>query len=352
LICILCTVGRPAFAATYSVSLKRLNSLKPILNALDGDSTFDYNYNCAYLPLFEGSVQKDALLVRCQNHTTNIYTVSPSMLAVSKLTDPINYNDIGFTKISNEDVVFSPIGPQDAYGTEDPRIVYREKDQTYYLLYSAVSSNPVVSRLALATTKTPLIQSSWVRQGVLFPNITWSKSGALLIRDDVAGSPHYLFWGDSDLEPGLTVAKSDDLLHWVNLPGLFMPERKDHFDSDLVEAGPMPLRLSDGTYLMLYNSARKGYPSPKPGWQLQYNVGWAILDGSDPTKIIQRCEQPLLSPELPWEIGTQPYPGLTPNVVFLQGWKQVADQKDTFLVFYGGADSVVGVALVTVAISK
>jgi hypothetical protein len=42
----------------------------------------------------------------------------------------------------------------------------------------------------------------------------------------------------------------------------------------------MPLPLSDGNYLFLYNSARSGYPSNKPGYDLQYNVGWAILNGS------------------------------------------------------------------------
>jgi len=292
------------------------------------------------------------LLVRCQNHTaTNKYDVTPSMLAVSRITDPINYNNIGFTKITLDSVVMAPTGPSDAYGDEDPRIVYREKDQTYYLLYSAVSTNPIVSNLALATTKTPLNKTSWVRHGPLFPDIRWSKSGALLIRDDVGG-PHYLFWGDSTLLAGLTIATSTDLMKWQNLPGIFMPERSDHFDKNLIEAGPMPLRLSNKNYLMLYNSARHGYPSPKGGWDMQYNIGWAILDASDPTKIIQRCEEPLLSPELDWEIGNAPYLGLTPNVVFLQGWRKVPEQNNTFLVFYGGADSVVGAAIVTVDISN
>jgi predicted GH43/DUF377 family glycosyl hydrolase len=50
------------------------------------------------------------------------------------------------------------------------------------------------------------------------------------------------------------------------------------FDSFLVEAGPMPLQLSDGNYLFLYNSARHGYPSKKPNWDVQYNVGYLILD--------------------------------------------------------------------------
>ncbi len=42
--------------------------------------------------------------------------------------------------------------------------------------------------------------------------------------------------------------------------------RKDKFDSELVESGPPPVKLSDGNYFFIYNSARKGFPSPRPDW--------------------------------------------------------------------------------------
>lgn len=112
----------------------------------------------------------------------------------------------------------------------------------------------------------------------------------------------------------------------------------------------MPLRLSDGNYLFLYNSARDGYPSPRPGSTYQYNVGYAILDGTDPTKILQRSIEPLLSPHMGWEIGEPPFLGLVPNVVFLEGWLPLG--TDTFLAFYGGADSVIGAGIVRVTIQQ
>jgi len=49
---------------------------------------------------------------------------------------------------------------------------------------------------------------------------------------------------------------------------------------------------------------------------------------------------------LAWEKGDPPFLGLTPNVVFLEGAKALGG--DRFLVFYGGADSVIGVGEVTV----
>jgi predicted GH43/DUF377 family glycosyl hydrolase len=167
----------------------------------------------------------------------------------------------------------------------------------------------------------------------------------VLFRDS---PPHYMIWGDTNL----TLATSQDGLAWANV-GSFMDTRSaagGYFDTELVEAGPPPLRLTTGDYLFIYNSARQGYPSVKPDWQLQYNVGWAVLNGSDPSQILQRSEEPLLSPELPWEIGNDSA-SLTPNVVFVEGalaWPQPG-APDTFLFVYGAADSRVGVGSITVS---
>lgn len=66
--------------------------------------------------------------------------------------------------------------------------------------------------LALATTKTPWIKETWERKGYVFPDIKWSKSGALLLRDEDAG-PHYLIWGDNNL----TLATTEDLKTFTNV---------------------------------------------------------------------------------------------------------------------------------------
>lgn len=45
----------------------------------------------------------------------------------------------------------------------------------------------------------------------------------------------------------------------------------------LFQAGPMPLRLSDGNYLFIYNSARHNFTDPpKPDYDYQYNVGASL----------------------------------------------------------------------------
>lgn len=42
---------------------------------------------------------------------------------------------------------------------------------------------------------------------------------------------------------------------------LLITPRPNMFDSVLVESGPPPLKLTNGNYFFIYNSARYGYPS-------------------------------------------------------------------------------------------
>jgi predicted GH43/DUF377 family glycosyl hydrolase len=49
--------------------------------------------------------------------------------------------------------------------------------------------------------------------------------------------------------------------------------------------------LSNGDYLFIYNAANKTTkPNPKPGWNLEYHIGYVILDGNNPTIIKHRSK--------------------------------------------------------------
>ncbi len=212
-------------------------------------------------------------------------------------------------------------------------------------LYTAVSEDSKGAwraQLALATCQGDCFtKANWQYYGPIFPDVFWSKSGSLLVHND---THRYLFYDDSNI----AIAQTKDLIHYNRSSTLLLHTRNDHFDSALVEAGPNPLKLSDKNYLFLYNSARHSDdPNLKPGWHIQYNLGWAILDGEDPTQVLARSEQPILSPELDWErcdntSGVWASRGLTPLVVFIEGWKKVAE--DSFLVWYQGCDSTMGLA--------
>jgi len=235
----------------YQVHAIRLNEEKPVINSQTQQSTFIYNYNPAVIP----HMDPITLLVRCQNwkNSSTPYDITPSVLALTSLSTPWNPDSIHFKTITSSSVIFKPESENENYGTEgsisslffshfisDPRLTYSTKTKLYYLLYTAAQkyeNGSVVARLSLATT--PQIGKEWTRHGPLFQE-AWSKSGAMLIRET---PPHYLIYGDSTIYPGLELATSEDLIHWTRQDSLFMEVRKDHFDSVLVESGPMPLPL-------------------------------------------------------------------------------------------------------------
>ena len=159
--------------------------------------------------------------------------------------------------------------------------------------------------------------------------------------------PHYLFWGDSNI----CIATTNDFFNYTQTSECLLKTRPGHFDSALVESGPPPLQLSDGNFIFVYNSAQNtNIPNPKPGWSLQYNVGYAILNGTSPTQVLERAEEPILSPQLSWETcdDSTYVPGATPDVVFTNGARKVDGVPNTWILYYQGCDTRMGLALLTV----
>jgi predicted GH43/DUF377 family glycosyl hydrolase len=323
------------------IEMTRLSNV-PLISSWNNNSDFLYNYNSAFMPTVNDSGAA-ALLVRVQNlrnGSKSIYNAGPSKIALSRSTDS---SYLKYTYISEQDVIIDTDREFQALGVEDPRLVLF--NNTYYVMYTALNDDSKGTRraqLALATCEGDCFtKTNWIYYGPLFPNRFWSKSGSLLIHND---THRYLFFGDSSIY----IAQTKDLIHYDLSSAVLLKTRPDHFDSALVESGPQPLKLSDKNYLFLYNSGQHtNIPNPKPGWNVQYNLGWAILNGDDPTQILARAEQPILSPELDWErcdntSGIWASRGLTPIVVFIEGWKQTAE--NTFLVWYQGCDSSMGLA--------
>ena len=90
-------------------------------------------------------------------------------------------------------------------------------------------------------------------------------------------------------------------------------------------AGP-PIKTKQGWFLIYHGTSNeKGYC-----------LGAAMLDLDDPSKVLARQTESILEPELDWEVN-----GYIPKVVFSCGQ---AEMGDRILVYYGGADTVIGVA--------
>lgn len=73
--------------------------------------------------------------------------------------------------------------------------------------------------------------------------------------------------------------------------------------------------------------------------------------GTDPTKVLARAPVPPLPYVLPWELGVALWSCNVANVANLGGGHPIAGQKDTFRIYFGGADTVLGSAVFTVKLA-
>lgn len=343
---VLATVG----AATYDVKVTSRTS-KPVLSYIDGSSAYQQIFNPTYVQPSAGTNGKGGLLARTQNCESPVGAKCTFCGGSQDKASILTFSEVDpktgtFKKVDESSVVFGPHDDMDSWGTEDPRMKYNPEDQQYYMFYTAYNGQSIL--LNLASSPNPTNSSQWTHHGAVFPDIQNSKSGALLLRDE---APHYLLWGDSSIR----IVKSDNILSWPSDGGqILLSPREDSFDSRLVESGPPPLRLADGNYFFFYNSAQLGWPDDP---NTSYNVGWVILDGKDPSVIIQRSAEPLLSPKFAWEQGVAPYSCNVPNVVFLEAAHPLPNDNaesgiNRFRVYFGGADNTIGSAVVEVSLLK
>ena len=111
------------------------------------------------------------------------------------------------------------------------------------------------------------------------------------------------------------------------------------FESLKIGAGPPPIRIEEG-WLLLHHGVR-GLLTETHGWNepqgsVHYAAGAMILDAADPSRVLARTSEPLMTPETKAETS-----GTVPNVVFPTAMEEV---DGVLCVFYGMADSRIGVA--------
>lgn len=331
-----------AHASTYEVNVVSRPS-KTVLSYVDKSTSYTLTFNPSWVEASPSTNYKSGLMIRTQNCTIvpgdTCAFCGGSEASASILTFSERNDDGSFSFVSGTSKVFGPHDGTDSWGTEDPRIKYNPADGLYYMFYTAYNGKDIF--LNLATSPNPTVSDKWTYHGPVFPDIQNSKSGALLLRDPKVG-PNFFYWGDSSIK----IASSYDAAKWPADGGkVFIETRSDFFDSKLVESGPPPLELLNGDYIFFYNSASTGWPDQAGS---AYHPGWVILDRADPSIIKQRSSEPLMTPEFAWELGTLPYTCNVPNVIFLEAARRACDKTDTFEVFFGGADAVIGSAKVQV----
>ena len=336
----------PSSAAYNATVLARRLRSTPLIDA--SNSPFIYNYNPTIWLTTGGSI---AVLVRSVTllNQSDPYSVAPSFLTLTRFTDAATFLEV--EPLSQDSIVLQPTGAPEKCGVEDPRVaLFPASGGSGALLYVTYTSwdcsDPTVS---MATVFDSLVKEPryWNRTGRLFPtSVRNSKAASILWRTPPA-KPHLMLFGSGSI----LMASSDDTFNW-NAGGALLTPRPSSFDSNLVEGGPAPIRLLDGNWLYVYNSDAVGPPNPRPGYLRTYSCGFAILNGTDPTMVLQRSAVPLLTAELDWELGLGEGSNRTqfPRQVYCSGLlrKPGVAVSNTFIMTYGAAGSFAGVAEVTV----
>lgn len=235
-------------------------------------------------------------------------------------------------------------------GTEDPRIV-ETPEGGYVLTYT--QWNRQTYRVGIATS--PDLHT-WTKHGPAFGMEKFAglkyKSAGILTECQthqrciaVKINAHYwMYWGEGEIH----LATSDDLVHWAPVtdargnPQVLMYPRPGRFDSGLPEVGPPPVLTKAGIVLLYNGKNAEGTGRDKTLPAGTYAVGQALFAANDPAKLLARTERPFFRPQLPWEQSGQYAAGTTfaEGLVWFEG---------RWLLYYGCADSRVGIALSSTA---
>ncbi len=234
-------------------------------------------------------------------------------------------------------------------GVEDPRIVERPEGG-YVLTYTQWSRERQSYSVGVATSE-DLVH--WQKHGPAFQgalggrydNLKYKSAGMVteprggrLVAAKLHGK-YWMFWGE--IEVGL--ATSDDLIHWTPVedspgkPHVLLRARPGKADSAFPETGPPPVLTAHGV-VMLYNAKNAegagGQQGLQPG---TYTVEEALWSADDLTRLLDRTDQPVFQPQLPFERSGQ----YTAGTTFAEG---LVLFHGKWWMYYGCADSFVGAA--------
>jgi predicted GH43/DUF377 family glycosyl hydrolase len=233
--------------------------------------------------------------------------------------------------------IFEPADDTESKGTEDPRVTVI--GHRLYMLYTAYDGE--VAQIAMASiTKSAFLRhrfGTWKRHGLGFPGLP--NKDAVLYPDKFDG--HYILY--HRIEPNMWISYLDD----INCPWprrgqkiVVGPRSGMMWDGIKIGAGAQPIKTTHG-WLNIYHGV---------DYQRRYRLGVLLMDLLDPSRVIYQSPNPILEPELGYEIGEaegQKY--WVPQVVFTCGAVPAEDREvvgldDDILVYYGAADTVIGVA--------
>lgn len=266
-------------------------------------------YNSAVLPFGDGFIG----VFRCEHKNC-----SPR-LHLGQSKDGIKW-DIENEAINWVDEAGNPYFSAYAY---DPRLVKIE--DTYYIIFCTDFSGPV-----LGIVKTKDFKSFIRIENPFFP---FNRNGVLFPRK-IKGNYHLLSRPSDNGHTGfgdIFLSESPDMEYWGHHRKVMSAGGSGWWQAMKIGAGSVPIETDKG-WLMFYHGAVNtcnGYV---------YSIGAALLDLENPSKVLYRSKDHLITPEEDYEVV-----GTVGNVCF--PCATLFDSKTgRIAVYYGAADTYVAVA--------
>jgi predicted GH43/DUF377 family glycosyl hydrolase len=213
--------------------------------------------------------------------------------------------------------VFEPATSYEKHGCEDPRLTLL--DGECFMTYTAYGDIYQIGITNISRENIIGKRWEWGERYFPFPNMR-NKNAVIFPRKI---NDRYVMF--HRLDPDVFIAYSNDLRNWRNTK-LVMRPREDLWDCMKIGAAGPPIEIDEG-WLLVYHGV---------DYKRTYRLGVAILDKESPERVLYRSKEPILEPNEDYERF-----GLVPNVVFSCGSIR---RKHELLIYYGCADSVIGVA--------
>jgi len=239
--------------------------------------------------------------------------------AISRINLALSRDGFHFERYRKNPVVDIE-NKDETMGCEDPRVI--KVENKYFLTYTAYAGKDRDGDYKIklcGAVSSDLF--NWRKIGCLIPR---EKSGAIVQNYKFKGR-YVMYFGGKIIR----IALSKNLENWIILPkSVIAARRGKFFDNHLVEGGPPPILTKRGI-LVFYNGKND---------RGKFSTGLAIFDKNNPTCLLKRFEKPILEPGEYWEKF-----GKINNVVF--GTSLIYFKKK-WLLYYGGADKSIGVAVI------
>jgi predicted GH43/DUF377 family glycosyl hydrolase len=213
--------------------------------------------------------------------------------------------------------------PEELWGIEDPRITYVPELSKYAVVYTAFTRDGPGVSLALTEDF-----HKFERYGVIMPP---EDKDAALLPYRIEGQWALIHRPVSAPRAHMWLSYSPDLRHWGNHKLMLEARRGAWWDANKIGLSPPPIETARG-WLVIYHGVRHTAAGSI------YRLGLALFDLHAPEHCVMRGDEWIFGPQETYEQR-----GDVDNVVFPCGYTMAPD-GDTVRVYYGAADTSIGLA--------